>query len=898
MQKEAEQSNRLYGEDNDDGDDDNIGFGGGESFEDEIFMGRDDDEDDEEDSSYSSDILLRHQNSSSSFSLRRGSSHNNISEGEEEDATKRLVPLYEEEQDMGYEDPDEVQGLASSFNKNSLKGNSSRTSFTGKSPHRPHIISSLDESERSASSSGELGKSPLAIYGNRSASAGDDRGGLLLAQKQHGGYSSRRLNLGGAAPRDDSVSTAATNSGENTSHHSHSNSSGVGTTLLRTLRQRTTFLNRFSTTARTDSSRLDGTPASMVDAVHRLNSHQSGDFEHVAAAAAVVAASAQPSTKRVIQFGRGDHVLVMLTLLGMADQDSENKGSYTIDPVNKLGYPHGKGKTEAQKQGPFLYVLCQVTQVHFDEDERYYTVRRCDTGKEQRADPGYMEPIRDEAALEVALRAAERTERAHEAKLLHGEEDDGPKSLWQRGSDACSMFWMRAVLQRVVPFYTKSRNSAKTFVAHMMHGDHGFAINFRCSSINLLVLCSLIFLFLDVVTLTFFSDEWDRPAAIVGIVVWSILTIELMFEFLIRPSNYYALVMSDKAFAPTTARHINRFHLVCESLALILYIPEVSCILSKTCSYEYIIVQSPLWAILSRNGWKAALGRFLLGLTFLRAFGLVRHWKQMWINHTFDCGKEQSSLIRRLLLVEERKKPLRRMMMMRRRKKKLDEENESTIGEDDDAKDISMQHKTGCDEDQQLKSAATIGTALMLVNSHRALFLLLFIVCTVPTLYAIYRNPGARNDALLLQANNLASNTTEDCDYLYNAVEAWFKSSTVVRPNFNSGDEDEELIFVQWAQLLPVRCDWQREDGVITSCSSTGISPSNGNAACDYWSTIPRMSYEATVAYLENTLDLKRGGLTEVEFEETGPADFNDGNSAAVFLVRALFDESHAIAFT
>lgn len=47
------------------------------------------------------------------------------------------------------------------------------------------------------------------------------------------------------------------------------------------------------------------------------------------------------------------------------------------------------------------------------------------------------------------------------------------------------------------------------------------------------------------------------------------------------------------------------------------------------------LVQASIDAITSQSTWKAAAGRVVIGLTFLRVFGLVRHWKQMWLSHTF-----------------------------------------------------------------------------------------------------------------------------------------------------------------------------------------------------------------------------------------------------------------------
>lgn len=248
----------------------------------------------------------------------------------------------------------------------------------------------------------------------------------------------------------------------------------------------------------------------MVEAVERLSSYQSSDFEHVAAAAAVVAASAQGSTKRSsVQFGPNDHVLVMLTLLGMADTGGD-RASYTVDPVNAHGYPQGEGKTEAQRQGPYLFVLCAVTQVHFDEDERYYTVRRCDTGTEQRADPGYMEAVCDADAVPVALRAAQHTERAEQQ-----EQDAEPIGRFVRLLDATETV-VGDVARLVGPAYTQARTAVQARLRRLLSGHDGCAVHLRFSSVNFLVCCSFIFLFHTVITLAFLSHGWDRASSVLG----------------------------------------------------------------------------------------------------------------------------------------------------------------------------------------------------------------------------------------------------------------------------------------------------------------------------------------------------------------------------------------------
>lgn len=112
---------------------------------------------------------------------------------------------------------------------------------------------------------------------------------------------------------------------------------------------------------------------------------------------------------------------------------------------------------------------------------------------------------------------------------------------------------------------------------------------------------------------------------------------------MIRPENYFQLVESDKAFAPSTARYINRFHLVFEALALLTYIPEFQCTVERSCTRgEHLnLVVEALAAVRGETHRDSARGRFTLGVMSLRFFGVIRHWKQMWINNTFQSTKRE-----------------------------------------------------------------------------------------------------------------------------------------------------------------------------------------------------------------------------------------------------------------
>jgi hypothetical protein len=86
----------------------------------------------------------------------------------------------------------------------------------------------------------------------------------------------------------------------------------------------------------------------------------------------------------------------------------------------------------------------------------------------------------------------------------------------------------------------------------------------------------------------------------------------------------------------------------------------------------------------------------------------------------------------------------------------------------------------------------------------------------------------------LLQANNMQANATDnECDYLKSVVDSWLNVAVVPQPtSFVPSQEDT---FVLWAQLLPIRCDWQRDDGVITFCSDDSPLIESYGHTCDNW---------------------------------------------------------------
>lgn len=131
-----------------------------------------------------------------------------------------------------------------------------------------------------------------------------------------------------------------------------------------------------------------GTLDNAIESLRKQDSNS--EWENVAAAVTVVAAGqkgASNANKQHLKFAVNDTVLVFLTLLNVTNME-DPKDTFTVAPVNRFGYPAGEGRIDAEKTGPYTFVLATVKHVHFDEDDRYYTVVRADTGTEQRADSG------------------------------------------------------------------------------------------------------------------------------------------------------------------------------------------------------------------------------------------------------------------------------------------------------------------------------------------------------------------------------------------------------------------------------------------------------------------------------------------------------------------------------
>jgi hypothetical protein len=167
----------------------------------------------------------------------------------------------------------------------------------------------------------------------------------------------------------------------------------------------------------------------------------------------------------------------------------------------------------------------------------------------------------------------------------------------------------------------------------------------------------------------------------------------------------------------------------------------------------------------------------------------------------------------------------------------------------------------------------------------------LLITTVFPIIYSFGRsNKFASNQVRLLQANNLASNSTSACDYLQNAVDAWLRGTSSegnATSLFDTTRSSEA--YVLWAQLLPARCDWQRGDGVITWCSSCVAAMCE---PCEFWNSTMVSPPNATPDYFADVLGVRVGGIVELDMDAN--VSWSDEN----YSVRVIFDETATLTFS
>ena len=112
-----------------------------------------------------------------------------------------------------------------------------------------------------------------------------------------------------------------------------------------------------------------------------------------------------------------------------------------------------------------------------------------------------MEPITNERNIEAAKRAASKRYRGNPGI-------DRYKGIKAR---------LHRRLNRLGERWRRTRMKIKRQLDACLNGNRPYSFNCRFTGVNLLVICSFWFLFVDQLRLIYVSDEMDRPFAMVSL---------------------------------------------------------------------------------------------------------------------------------------------------------------------------------------------------------------------------------------------------------------------------------------------------------------------------------------------------------------------------------------------
>ena len=326
--------------------------------------------------------------------------------------------------------------------------------------------------------------------------------------------------------------------------------------------------------------------------------------------------SPTPTQRRHRRYNPNDCVLIEV------DANHNSISCHSKNLVNHLGFSKDQDEN-IPKVEPYKYTLATVLRVHFDENIEYYTVRRENTDEEIRADSINMYPILTKSGLDAAKNSAmaagggdgtgfntRRTGRNRETvvgkffqAVTAKSSSSSSLNATNANNNANGRYNNRSYMHIFSLRFNSNRyieqineNSCLHTTKHICYniykyivikaelflkGQKPFFCSLRLTGINIVVLCSIWYAFMDMLILSIppqdSSNGDDRILTIVGCVVWFVLSIELLLEVFIRPDGYRSvMLLSEKAYSPITARFINTFHLFFEVISLFLYIPGKS----------------------------------------------------------------------------------------------------------------------------------------------------------------------------------------------------------------------------------------------------------------------------------------------------------------------------------
>lgn len=436
-------------------------------------------------------------------------------------------------------------------------------------------------------------------------------------------------------------------------------------------------------------------------------------------------------------------------------------------PVNRFGFPQ-ESKLDLlpeERQGPYAYVIAEVEQVHFEEINPYYTLRRLDTNAEQRADADIMVHLSTKRGEEAALGAAVHRKIGSTISAAH-HTSELKRWLNELCKSCGAGVWLpflllgRCVANLAVRFQRTLGDRCLAQAKLFLYGLEPYILQARCTMVNIMVLCSIWFVFIDTFRLAFIPPRADHGVAMISLIIWVALVLELAMEAFVRPDQYRRLIETEKYY-PKTTRYINGFQLAVEAFSLVLYTAEFWCIFQGTsCSQRvsFSLYNALLMASTGSSRLEIFYGSAYMALIRLRIFGLVRHWNNMWLNA----------------------------------------ESRAATGEGN--------------KRESLKSASNIGTAILSINSYNALIGSFVITGLFPMLLT-QKTVGPHSLISMtkqLQAVNLLAtdDSNSTCAFLDDSIYSWL---SCVESKAFLFDEKPYLLSLE---VEPMRC------GIASVCKN------------------------------------------------------------------------------
>ena len=221
-----------------------------------------------------------------------------------------------------------------------------------------------------------------------------------------------------------------------------------------------------------------------------------------------------------------DRIPVLVNLEILNSTVSNNNNLATTTKVNKFGFPQGYGRNGQERSGPYLFVACAYKNVRrlshslkeAAGNTNIVTVERCDTGEWVTINPDWETYVlEDRAAILAAVAAAKMNSDDKDTFLLAIEhlahnEAAGPASQHLAADDWNGMIQM--IDSKVVPIWKQILHRTKALGTQLVQGARPFSCKVRVTGINLLVVCSTLFLFLQVFQLGWASPKFDDDLAI------------------------------------------------------------------------------------------------------------------------------------------------------------------------------------------------------------------------------------------------------------------------------------------------------------------------------------------------------------------------------------------------